>query len=104
MTPQEIAYTHHFEEDHMKIQVRYTYILFSRLAKYIACVFIPQQFIRVSYETIMLSFVIGTFYTKICRQIADSSLAVWTRYLWVSWYICLELCDMKSYILKYVVK
>jgi len=92
MTPQGIAYKHHFEQDHTKIPVRYYKYFFSRLAEDIACVFIPQQFIRVSYETITLSFVIETFYNKMCRQIAEGSLAVWTRFILVSWYICLELC------------
>jgi len=67
-------------------------------------VFKPQQFILVPYETIKVSFVIETFYKKMCRQIADNSIAVWTRFLWVSWYICPELRNIKSYILEFVVK
>jgi len=48
--------------------------------------------------------IIETFYNKMCRQIADSSFAVWTRFLWVSWYVCPELRNIKSYILEFVVK
>jgi len=38
---------------------------------------------KLSYATITLGFVIGAFYNKMCRQIANSSFAVWTRFLWV---------------------